>query len=80
MIFERILFMKRIQRTMAMIGVIILVLLYASTLIFAFMDSDQSINLLMASVAATILIPVLIYGCTLFTRLFKNESDDSSKE
>lgn len=72
--------MKKAQRIMAIIGVVALVLLYASTLIFAFMDSEQSTNLLMASVAATILIPVLIYGFTLFTKLSKNESDDNSKE
>lgn len=72
--------MKKFQRIMAMIGVVALVLLYASTLVFALMDSEQSTNLLMASVAATILIPVLLYGFTLFTKLFKKESDDNSKE
>ncbi|MEE1085941.1 MAG: hypothetical protein U0L05_02040 [Schaedlerella sp.] len=72
--------MKKIDRILAMSGVIILVLLYASTLIFAFMDSEQSANMLMASVAATILIPVLIYGLLLFTKHSKYESDDSSKE
>lgn len=72
--------MKKFQRILALIGVAALVLLYASTLVFALMDSEQSTNLLMASVAATILIPVLIYGFTLFTKLSKNESDDNSKE
>lgn len=72
--------MKKFRRIFALLGVIILVLLYASTLIFAFMDSPQATNLLMASVGATILIPVLLYGMTIFTRLFKNESDDNSKE
>lgn len=72
--------MKKIQRILALAGVTALVLLYASTLVFALMDSEQSTNLLMASVAATILIPVLIYGFTLFTKLSKNESDHTSKE
>lgn len=72
--------MKKLQRILAMLGIVALVLLYASTLLFALMDSEQSTNLLMASVAATILIPVLIYGFTLFTKLSKNESDDNSKE
>lgn len=72
--------MKKAKRIMAMIGVITLILLYGSTLLFAFMDSEQSTNLLMASVAATILIPVLLYGFTLFTKLSKNESDENSKE
>lgn len=72
--------MKKIQRILALAGVVALVLLYASTLVFALMDFEQATNLLMASVAATILIPVLIYGLTLFTKLSKNESDDNSKE
>ncbi len=72
--------MKKIRRILAIIGVIALISLYVSTLIFALMDSAQSTNLLMASIAATILIPVLIYGFTLFTKLSKNESDDNSKE
>lgn len=72
--------MKKFQRILAMIGVVALVLLYASTLVFAVMDSEQSTNLLMASIAATILIPVLLYGFTLFTKLSKKESDDNSKE
>lgn len=72
--------MKKIRRILAIIGVIALISLYVSTLIFALMDSAQSTNFLMASIAATILIPVLIYGFTLFTKLSKNESDDNSKE
>lgn len=59
--------MKKSKRIMALIGAILLVLLYVSTLIFAFIDSVVSQKLLMAAIAATILLPVLvIYLYTLF--------------
>lgn len=59
--------MKKSKRIMALIGAILLVLLYVSTLIFAFIDSVVSQKLLMAAIAATILLPVLvIYLFTLF--------------
>ena len=58
--------MKKSKRIMALIGAILLVLLYVSTLIFAFIDSVVSQKLLMAAIAATILLPVLLYLYTLF--------------
>ena len=57
--------MKKSKRIMALIGAILLVLLYVSTLIFAFIDSVVSQKLLMAAIAATILLPVLLYIYTL---------------
>ena len=41
--------MKKSKRIMALIGAILLVLLYVSTLIFAFIDSVVSQKLLMAA-------------------------------
>lgn len=72
--------MKKVQRILALVGAVTLILLYASTLIFAFMDSEYATQLLAASVAGTILLPVLIYGLTVFIKLSKKESDDSSNE
>ena len=73
---ERILFMKKSKRIMALIGAILLILLYASTLIFAFVDTSTSQNLLMASIAATILLPVLLYIYTLFSRMSHKDDSD----
>ena len=64
--------MKKAKRILALIGVIFLVAMYLSTLIFSLIDSD----LLKGSVAATILVPVVLYGFVLFSRLFGNDHDD----
>ena len=72
--------MKKSYRFIALAGVILLILLYLSTLIFAFMDSPIASDLLIFSVGATIVIPVLLYGAMLFMKLSKNKSDENSKE
>jgi dolichyl-phosphate-mannose--protein O-mannosyl transferase len=58
--------MKKTKQVLAMIGVILLLLLYASTLFFALTASEQTMNLLMASIVATILIPIV---CFLYARM-----------
>ena len=54
--------MKKAKRILALTGAILLVCLYAATLVFALMDSPAASGLLKAAVAATILVPVLLYA------------------
>lgn len=73
--------MKKFKRLSALLGVILLVLLYLSTLIFALMDSELATGMFKVSVAGTILIPVLLYGMLLFYRLSgKDDSDENESE
>ena len=69
--------MKKIKRILALAGALLLVALYACTLIFALMESPAASGLLAASVAATILIPVLLYGYILIARLVKEHGRDN---
>lgn len=71
--------MKNIKRILALVGVILLVLMYASTLIFAFIDSSTSQGLLKASIACTIFVPVLLYAYILFYRLSHKDDSDSDE-
>lgn len=66
--------MQKIKRVLAMLGVILLVLLYLSTLVFALLGKEF-MNWLMASLAATIMIPVLIWTYGFIYRLIKGEKD-----
>ena len=68
--------MEKIKRILALTGALLLVALYACTLIFALMDSPAASRLLAASVAATILIPVLLYGYILIARLLKERGSE----
>lgn len=62
-------------RILALIGVLLLVALYGSTLVLALLNSPNANNLFMASIASTILIPVLIYTYQFIYRLLKQKKD-----
>lgn len=65
--------MKKFKRLFALLGAIFLIVLYASTLIFALIDTDAAQNLLKASIACTILLPVLLYA---FVLVYKQTNSD----
>lgn len=69
--------MKKTKRILALTGAILLILLYISTLVFALIDSPLANDLLMVSVCATILIPVLLYGFLLFCRLRDQDQEEN---
>lgn len=57
--------MKKARRITALGGVILLLLLYVSTLIFALMDSPLASGLLKTSLLFTLILPILIYLVTM---------------
>ena len=69
--------MKKFKRFFALTGAILLILLYVSTLIFALIEHPAAIGLLKASVACTILLPVLLYAYALVYRATRKEGEDS---
>lgn len=64
--------MKKTKQILAIIGVVLLVALYVSTLVFALIGSDFATNCLKASIYATVVVPVLIWAYTMVYRLLKN--------
>ncbi len=71
--------MKKIKRILALLGAILLLAMYGSTLVFALMDHPDAGNLLMGSIYCTIIVPVFLYAVLLAARVLgkKNrESDD----
>ena len=74
--------MNRLKRIFALAGAVLLACMYIATLVFALIDSPAASGLFRASVAATILIPVLLYGYILIARLLGNQdshADDSDE-
>ncbi|MEY8337093.1 hypothetical protein AALB16_03555 [Lachnospiraceae bacterium 62-35] len=51
-----------VKQILALIGVVLIALLYLSTLVLAFWGSSHTSGLLMASLFCTIVIPVVIYA------------------
>lgn len=62
--------MKKTKQILAIIGVIFLLSLYIITFIASFTASPNSTGLFMASIYATIVIPVLFWAYSLFYKLF----------
>lgn len=61
----------KIQRILALVGVILLVGLYLITLLSAVFTTPATKGLFLACVFATIAIPVMIYGYMLIYKVFK---------
>ncbi|MCI8723667.1 MAG: hypothetical protein HFH16_08160 [Ruminococcus sp.] len=68
--------MKKVKKFLALLGAVLLAALYISTLVFALSDSPVFSDLLKISVAATILVPVLLYACILAARLNHRDGED----
>lgn len=66
--------MKKLQRILAMTGVLLLLGLYGSTLIFALSGSPRADGLFKASLACTIAIPILMYAFVLVYRYLKDRN------
>lgn len=63
------------KRIFSFIIAALLISLYVLTLVFGLMQSPQTTNLLMASVAATILVPVVLYAYQRIYRFVRGDSD-----
>lgn len=71
---------EKIKRILAGAGAVLLILMYISTLIFALIGSPNAIKLLWASIASTIVLPVLLYGIQLAFRVTKTEDENNTKD
>ena len=49
------------KRILALIGVIIIALMYISTLVLALIGSNQTMNLFLLSILCTIMVPIIIH-------------------
>ena len=63
--------MKKIQRILAFIGVILLVGLYLLTFVSAVFSTPYSAGLFKASLFSTVFIPIIIYAILLIYRVLK---------
>ncbi len=67
--------MKKAQRILAIIGVILLVCLYLAVLVFALLGKDF-FPMFMAALFATITLPVLLWVYSYLYRKVRKKSDD----
>lgn len=68
--------MKKVKQILAIIGVIVLVGLYISTIVCAVSASENFMNMLMTSIYASVIIPVLIWAYSFIYKLIKKNSEE----
>ena len=68
--------MEKVKRIIALIGVILLIALYAATLILAIFGNENSSDLLRLAIYATIVVPVLLWAYSFIYKLLKNHYSD----
>lgn len=64
--------MEKGKRILAVIGIILLAALYGLTILAAIFDNTETMKYLAASIAATVIIPVLLWVYQLFNRIIKD--------
>ena len=72
--------MKKVKQILAIIGIVLLVLLYLSTLICAIIDRTETMRLFQASIMATVIIPVLLWAYSFIYKLIKKNAKDQMDE
>lgn len=80
---------EKIRRLIALLGVIVLVALYAATIVIALSGGKNWARWLTVDIALTVLIPVIIYVFSIFlrggsedtlTRALRNHAPDDKRD
>jgi len=71
--------MRKTRQILAILGIIILVGMYVATLICALSANENFMSMLMASIYASAVIPVLIWAITFIYKLVK-KGDSTDEE
>ena len=69
----------KIKRILAWIGIILLVVMYVMTLVFALSGSEYAVQLVIASVTMTIVVPVLLYAMQLAFSVVNGKKEASAE-
>jgi uncharacterized BrkB/YihY/UPF0761 family membrane protein len=73
--------MKKVKRTAALVGIILIASMYIISLISALFASEHAPGLFLASVFSTIVIPIMIYGfITIYKIVHKNDNPSDSED
>lgn len=64
--------MQKLKRILALIGALLLLGMYGVTLFLGLTANPASQNVLLASIACTVIVPCLLYGMILITRVLDN--------
>lgn len=67
---------QKVKRILALAAVAVIALLYLAVLVLAFAGSEQTGELLLIAIVATVVLPVLLYIYLWLFRLFHKRGED----
>lgn len=65
-----------LRRILALIGVFLILLLYGASLVLGIIGSPKALDLLMAALFCTMVIPAMIYGCSILLKNSNRSGND----
>lgn len=72
--------MKKTKRILALIGAILLLLMYVAAFIVTILDHTSDMRYWKAAMVATVIIPVLILAYSFVYKLIKGSDDDEKND
>ena len=72
--------MKKVKQILALAGVILLIALYAATVILAVIGNENTLHLLKAAIYATVVVPVLLWAYSFIYKSLKNHYSDRDED
>ena len=72
--------MKKVKQILALVTVIILVALYAATLIFALIDSPWAFSMFKACIGMTVVLPGLLYIYLWIYKVLNKDTQDHDRQ
>ncbi|MBQ1917077.1 MAG: hypothetical protein PUC40_04635 [Lachnospiraceae bacterium] len=75
--------MQKLKQILGIAAIALLVFMYVLTLVFAIIDNPHTMTLFKASVAATVVIPVVLWVIRIFVKIAKpdnSEFDEATKK
>ena len=67
--------LSTVRRVLAMAGIVLIVLMYLATLVFAFIDPTQSKSWLLASIFTTFFVAFILYAFNLLLKMLQDKKD-----
>ena len=72
--------MSKTKRILALIGAILLLLMYVAAFIVTILDHTSDMRYWKAAMVATVIIPVLIWAYSFVYKLIKGSDDDEKND
>lgn len=72
--------LSTVRRVLAMIGIVLIVLMYLATLIFAFVDPTQTRSWLLASIFTTFFVAFVLYAFNLLLKMVQDKKGTDEQD